>query len=411
MGTLNNALSPIWLTKTAFSTSIGTLCPTKDNKILVFGESDHERGDFNIGRLTSSGAIDLTFNGKGFIEHEFPKAEGSLFLNPKAFVQDDGKIFLVGTLVEAEMYPAAARFDSTGAADTDFGEKGFAVFKDQSGTNQEALAAAKSKSKRAKSTGANNLNAFRLPDEGYLIASAETGYLLKLDESGALNSDFGDGGYLLPRLNDKRVIELQSAMVLGEHILVVGYVGASGYVARFHLSGALDTDFGKEGSKPISRTDANFVRLTGLSSRPNISLSIAGFAHTTENKNGALLTRLNTAGAIDEGFNKGKPVLLNPAGRQADARHVTTRRDDHVYIVGQTTFQDGSDPRFYAAAYRADGTLDNDFTSGGWGLGPERSTGMGMYLDAQNNLLICGTARDASNNYEGIVACYKPNAS
>ncbi|MEG1040257.1 MAG: hypothetical protein RSE94_10135 [Pseudomonas sp.] len=416
-----NELSPTWLSKTAFASSIGTLCPAKDNKILVFSDSDTEKSDVIIGRLNADGTVDDTFNGTGFIKHVFPCEEGSLFFALSARQQNDGKIFLVGTIVGAEaLYPAAARFTDSGKADTSFGSGGFAVFEDTSAALKESgLANAKIRSARAQAfdiqrSNAHALSISHLASGGYLIASAETGYLLSLNEDGTLNTAFGNNGSLLPRLKDKEVVHLQNAFVLDERILVAGYVESKGVVAGFTLAGKLDETFAKEGARFISLGDATPVRLTNLSAATTL-LNLVGFASTKEQRNGALLTRLTTKGAPDNSFNKGNPVLLNPDGRQADCRYVASGLNRSagasIYIVGQTTLQNQDDPRFYVAAYQKDGEPDNSFTPGGWGLGPERSTALGMYLDTNNNMLLCGTTRDANGTYEGFVASYTLNGS
>ncbi|WP_442110256.1 hypothetical protein [Pseudomonas sp. NUPR-001] len=415
MNTLNE-LSPTWLSKTAFASSIGTLCPTKDNKILVFSDSDTEKSDVFIGRLLSDGTLDRSFQGTGFIKHVFPCVEGSLFFALSAHQQSDEKIFLVGTIVGPEaLYPAAARFEDSGKADPSFGEGGFAVFADKSVARKAgAQTIADLRTLREQPSNAHNVNASRLADGGYLIASAEIGYLLGVTKDGTLNTAFGDNGYLRPKLENAEVIELQSAMVFGERIYVVGYVNASGVIACFTLDGKRDDTFGEQGARSIPIADANHVRLTNLSSAASL-LNLIGFANTSTQRNGALLTRLTTEGALDTSFNTGKPVLLYPDGRQADCRHVASGQnqspDKPIYIVGQTTLQDQGDPRFYAAAYQANGSLDNSFTPGGWGLGPGRSTALGMYLGSQNNMLLCGTARDANGTYEGFVASYTLNGS
>lgn len=412
----HNALSPNWLTKTAFASSIGTLCPTKDNKILVFSDSDTEKSEVFIGRLLSDGTLDRSFQGTGFIKHVFPCAEGSLFFALSAHQQSDEKIFLVGTIVGPEaLYPAAARFQHSGKADPSFGEGGFAVFADKSvATKAGAQTIAGIRTLREQPSNAYNFNTSRLADGGYLIASAEIGYLLSLKEDGTLNTTFGDNGYLLPQLENGEGIELQSAMVFDERIYAVGYVNASGVIACFTLDGKRDDTFGEQGARSISLADANHVRLTNLSNAESL-FNLIGFANTNARKNGALLTRLTTEGALDTSFNTGKPVLLNPDGRQADCRHVASGKnqapDASIYIVGQTTLQDQGDPRYYAAAYCPDGALDSSFTLDGWGVGPERSTVTGMYLDTQNNMLLCGTTRDASGAYEGYVVSYSLNAS
>ncbi|TDF85137.1 hypothetical protein [Pseudomonas sp. H9] len=410
-----STLNPAWITKTEFSEINGTLCPAEGNKILVFSEPNPNSNTFTLARLNSDGTLDPTFNGTGYIEHSFAYNGNPMFFPISAHQQSDGKIFMVGaTGTIFDLYPVAARFLSNGAADESFGDKGFVEFKSLRWTNAtDTLSSAELRSIPRQGSSVKALSASSLALGGYLIVSTEKGYLLRIKDDGSIYTGFGDKGYLRPKLANGDDIVTPTAIVLGERIFVAGSAGTSGAVACFTLTGAPDTSFGNEGARIISLADDRKVGLYALSSTDTTLLNLAGETSIGTDV-AALLTRVTVEGNMDKRFNNGTPLVLRPDGRLADCRQVASPQSDKnetFYIVGQTNRQDLSDARFYAAAFRPDGTLDNRFTPDGWGLGPEHSLAVSMYVDTQGNMLICGSVLDAGNKRQGIVACYKLNAS
>ncbi|UVL62124.1 hypothetical protein LOY54_02305 [Pseudomonas sp. B21-032] len=398
--------APTWISRLDFTEGLGTLCPVRLGKIMVFGDSVDETSDFTLARLNSDGSLDTSFGNQGVIEDTFSFGEDTIFFALSAYQQaTDGKVVLAGVLFADDIYAAMARFDENGHPDDSFASNGKLVLEQLSSKGRSRSSGAESPQELRTSSDAG-LNAIPLPQGGYLLASADTGYLIRLLPDGALDPAFAETGYLLPKPVEN--FELTGAILLDDKIIVAGDAGNSGCVARYTLTGELDITFAEQGSRLITYPGASRVRLMTVSTAIPRVFTVAGLA-TRDNHNSSLLARLSAAGDVLPDF----PVLLAPGGRQGDFRYVTSRLipqiEERIHAVGQTTKQGGADPRYFTAAYRANGELDKGFADNGWSLGPVAASAYGMYL-IPGNLLIGGRIRKFDGSgHEGLVAGYSLN--
>ncbi len=102
-----------------------------DGKILVTGYTETTSSDFDmvVWRYTSSGALDTTFNTTGY--YIFDSGNGSDY-GRSMQVQSDGKYVITGTMRDSRPYNSLAiwRLTSSGALDTTFNTTGYVAYYD-----------------------------------------------------------------------------------------------------------------------------------------------------------------------------------------------------------------------------------------------------------------------------------------
>jgi RNA polymerase sigma factor (sigma-70 family) len=266
----------------------------EDGKILVsgvtFGPPGAE-GVFALARLLPSGALDASFGDDGRVTTDFPVCFDGI---PRSMataydlaVGPGGRIALVGSCRTCEgpgsrssVDLALAVYDASGLLDLTFGDGGRLVL-DLGGQGQvERL-----------SHDEAHAVAFA-PDGSLLVAGSASDRLMlaRLDASGRLDRDFGDGGIVLGgtgRGGRGRVIALQG----DGKILVGGVEGRFGpdrnpYVldpnvrdfglARIWPDGTLDRGFGVEGIIQSDLGEEDSVE--GLAVAPDGTIYVLGSA-------------------------------------------------------------------------------------------------------------------------------------
>jgi len=114
--------------------------------VLVAGVAAADAGGsrWAFARLTSGGALDLSFNGSGKVVTAEPAGEPRLYYPDEVALQDDGKIVAAGSgsaSVASDRDVTALRLLPGGAPDPTFGPDGLRfVVLDQGGSNQDVVA-------------------------------------------------------------------------------------------------------------------------------------------------------------------------------------------------------------------------------------------------------------------------------
>lgn len=212
-----------------------TLAIQPDGKIVAVGSAN---GKFAVARYTTSGVLDPTFGSGGVVittVGAFDQAYGVV-------IDPDGKIIVVGASDQGSSDDfAIVRYTSTGSLDFSFDGTGKVVLDFGPGNNDFAHAVA-------------------LTESGQIIVAGYTATagngndfaLARLNSNGGLDTSFGTNGKTTHDFAggdddvEMMVIQPTGRIVLGGFAIVGGSFDFA--LARFTVSGILDTSFGTGGS-------------------------------------------------------------------------------------------------------------------------------------------------------------------
>jgi uncharacterized delta-60 repeat protein len=320
------------------------------------------------------GELDPTFGDGGKVTNDF----GSDLEEIRGIaVQEDGKIVVLG-----ETWPkqiprfTLARYNPDGTLDEEFGDEGLVVTETTEQDYQRGIPHALLLQPDGKIVVGGGSTS---PDHNHGVFA-----LMRYNEDGTLDEDFGPDGRVVIALNDEKygsfadeiyALALQSdgkivaAGITGEYPQDIG-------VARFNDDGTLDEDFG-DGGKVALDIEGSDDGAYAVAVQEDGKILVTGYASSeggVEFKDYALV-RLNEDGALDEDFGDGGIVRTELGNNQEDtARAIVLHPDGKITLAGpsvvgpqQCTTQVGICWRFgYGLAqYNSDGTLDEEFGDGG----------------------------------------------
>ncbi|MFT0519030.1 hypothetical protein [Pseudomonas faucium] len=392
----------IYLDKTG---EVGTvsLAPGSKDLLLLTGNSGLEDSAFTVTSLDREKQETL------LATHYFEPGD-ELFFGLSAQPRQDDTLFLAGALWGDDLYPAFARLKSTGSLDTSFGDCGTKVLRDLA-SRQATPARALSVQTTAMASYATPSPTAHipLPGGGYLVASAETGYLLRLKENGDLDNSFGDGGKLKPAPHGAEGFELTNAALRSEDVMVViGNAGAKGIIATYDMSGRPIDGFNGKGVVTFEHEAS--VNLMNLTFSPDQSaFTIVGMTHVNGQRR-ALVARLDALdGSLDAGFNNGRPFHLELKGYETSFLQVASRlnkgQEERIYAVGGVIAF--PTPGFVAAAFDKHGLVQEEFPEGVV-IGKQTTLANSMLLlqDPPRLVVGGGIRMKDSNDFQGFVALY-----
>jgi uncharacterized delta-60 repeat protein len=182
------------------------------------------------------------------------------------------------------------------------------------------------------------------------------GSVFRITRAGALDSTFGTGGAVsfsgatssgnaavngMVRQPDGGIVVLGGNPIGWPHFAL----------ARFLSDGTLDATFGSSG-----KVESDAINPIGLAMQPDGALVVAVSACTASGTCRSGLLRYSAGGVPDRGFG-GDGTVRIPF---ADVDAVAVQRDGRVVVAGSSP-----DTRLALARYRADGSADPTFGSGG----------------------------------------------
>jgi uncharacterized delta-60 repeat protein len=224
------------MTTTSQGSDIAQVLP--DGKILICTYRPRVGAIF---RLQSNGALDLSFNGVGYITLSHPDAPDQPVLIGNVLLQADGKYLGCGSF-NGSRNAFVARYNTDGSLDRTFGKEGF-VLVASSPPDDKRLSFAQMRLQPNR----------RILAIGNVISSPSEGMLVSLEPDGSANIQFNGARPVYTRLDNKQTGWVGAAMQTDGKIVVAGAVQGSsaiqfdGVVARFQSNGALDPAFNGSG--------------------------------------------------------------------------------------------------------------------------------------------------------------------
>jgi uncharacterized delta-60 repeat protein len=316
-----------------------------DGKIVIGGGSkspDYAHGIFALLRYTPDGSLDRDFGHDGIVqtalyEESYSSSDDEIYA---LALQPDGKIVAAGSTGTYPPDVGVARYNPDGSLDETFGDGG-KVVTDFGGDDDGAYAVG-------------------VQDDGKIVVggytSAEGGIefydfaLVRYNEDGTLDKDFGDGGWLRTDLDYGQQDEAHSMVIHPDGKITLGgpsvvgaqFCGASacwkfGYgLVQYNPDGSLDEDFGHAGivTRDFTVSAGNYalVRL------PNGQLATGGYSGQANFS----LALYNADGTLDESFGK-EGVVITSFGEYQDQAYAIALQPDGKLLLAGTAVVDTED--------------------------------------------------------------------
>ena len=323
------------------SNSATSVALQPDGRIVVAGTSDD--GHFALARFNADGSLDASFGvgGKAVID------VGGYFETAACVaVEPDGRIVAAGSTDPGGYccQSAMVRLNADGTLDATFGSGGRVL------TAVSGITAAA---------------AIVLQPDGKIVLAGSVydpfthvGMLLRYNADGSLDASFGAGGKVFTSFGGYDAFT--GLVMQGDGKLVAGGVGgpATTFVlARYNPDGSLDPSFGAGGK--VVTDFASYSRLEHLAIQPDQKIVACG---TVENRYG--LARFNPNGTLDAAFGLGGKATTVMTGQNLESATGVAVQPDGAIVTSGWAF-DNYRQEFALARWRADGTLDPGFGTGG----------------------------------------------
>ena len=381
------------------SAQASVLLRQPDGMLVAIGTVDS--GGFALARYDAGGAIDPSFGTDGRTLTEL----GRDVSVRNAAIQADGKILVAGT---ADGGDAAARYNPDGSLDPTFGSGGIARGDSTAATVAGAVAAATQPSAvdpsvvpadfqaRFQADDLRPLALAVLPGEETLVpgSASVAGVphlaLAKLGSDGSPSRSFGSGGHALYGLAGgvgPTAVEAAAVQDDGK-IVLAGPAGPTGpgpeglVVSRYNQDGTLDHSFGAAGATvlPMAAPGGGMV---AIAIEPSGRIVVARSVGP-----GLALTALTSAGRLDPSFGRDGRAGATVGKGSTPAGIVAAH--DELLVYGR------SDGRVALARYRADGSPDPSFGSGGSVVSPLAAFDAGTEraaIEADGGIIVAGSDR------------------
>jgi uncharacterized delta-60 repeat protein len=185
-------------------------------------------------------------------------------------------------------------------------------------------------------------------------------------------------------------------------------------LVRYERDGSLDTSFGNGGKLVTPVGPRGNDNGAAVALQPDGKIVVAGSTESQATSHDFLLVRYNADGSLDAGFGSGGKVVTDFSGNTDRAWALLVQQDGKILAAGETNSGSAtSGVDFALARYKADGTLDTTFGSGGKVVTPVKSNGGTDIVHALALQTVQGEARILAVGGEGdfLAVRYTPAGS
>lgn len=281
------------LTPVSTADSMNGITTQTDNKIVVTGATQTTNSRLFLARYTSDGVLDTTFNSGGSTPGtQIFTATGSKSTGNAVIMQDDGKIVVVGFVVEDQTKLLVARYTTAGVLDTTFNGTGYNAVSIGTGATANAMF----------------IDSGLITVAGSSVINGIPNFILaQFDSTGALVPSFGTGGIATTEIGTNASITTITRNPFTGAITVIGNANNQITIARYDTGGSLDPSFGVAGiaqpnigSPAIAR--GGFQAFITNDPSPDYRIVVVGSTYLSR-KNQSLIMQLDNAGNLDTSFN------------------------------------------------------------------------------------------------------------
>ncbi|MGV8888212.1 MAG: hypothetical protein ACOH2P_09245 [Pseudomonas sp.] len=318
-----------------------------------------------LGRLDGNGRLDTTFADRGFIAGNFVASQSSAGGKLAVQESESGKIYMLGWTERTDGWAdlVVACFDKKGKPDLTFGESGRLIIETPPDLELQT-----------------DMSSVHVqPDNKLLISPSylslsvsrpATGVLLRLLPDGSPDSEFSNNGrweFKLPGLPNASTA-ITACVSQGEKIVIAGYAQFkeqknTAVLARLDANGQIDASFGdkaRPGFHVVEVADRT-TQFNTLIERSDGSLLGAGAASTAGKKETAgLLVAVTPNGTPHQLFNNRKPLITQFDEQRDNGWASALAQTDNRFVVAST----GS--WVYVARFQPDGQPDTGFNGKGF---------------------------------------------
>lgn len=352
--------------------------------IFAVGTSTPLSGDSRlvVASFKPDGSLDASFSGNGYLETRFgfSRATGADIV-----LDNNGRVVVVGTvgMVSNPDDSLVARFNKDGTLDGSFATGGIFTADASGIAGDDVLTSV-----------AFDPVSQDVVVAGYsdTVSSSRDVLVGRLLQNGAPDNAFGVGGLRVQTVTTADDGAYDLALMPGTGEPVIGGVANGGInadllLARFTLSGALDTAFSGDGIQTTSAGGADEA-YNAIAVAPSGKIAAAGFT----DRNGpydSLVGLYSLNGNIDPGFNTGlvQYVILDPLA--ADVLNaVSFAPDGSIAAIGTTATTTPAGQGIAYAQVGQDGTVQSALAT----PYADALDGKAMAIQADGRVLVAGAA-------------------
>lgn len=236
--------------------------------------------------------------------------------------------------------------------------------------------------------------------QSYQSTSVSQIALARFTPAGKLDTTFGSAGWTIANFGYGNIWAYAAEQQTDGKIVVTGPLFDDKrydfYVARFHMDGKIDNNFGNHGIVLIDFANS-YDTSWDLAIQSDEKIVIVGTTYTGSNQNMAL-ARVDRTGKPDLSFGTNGLVQTDFNGLADWAETVAINSDKQI-VVGGFAELNTSNQAFAVARYKVTGALDPSFGNGGkvtTDFGPNYDVGSTVALQPDGKVVLAGLAQPTS---------------
>jgi uncharacterized delta-60 repeat protein len=358
-----------------------------DDKILVAGIAEHQTGSNGfVAKYLPDGELDIDFGASGFVILSTPGLYTSFYALK---VLADDKIVVAGkAYLNGKDHMALMKLHSSGEIDDDFGLNGSVLVEFDAGAGEQCFAIEEDSEGRLLLAG------------GTWTESSPRPILARLTAAGAIDTSFGDDGFIVPDFTSEMQFPMAKYTCLALQddgkIIAGGYYGAplalSFLVSRFDENGISDVNFANLGHFELGSAIGEY-EVHALHVLDEGQILVAGKVNITSVPAFGLM-RLDESGAPDMSFGQfgfASPLISLNGSFVFD---MAVHPDGNILLAGS------SNQGFAVARFLPTGFIDFDFSEFGVAI-TEVSGGFGQAhavgVQSTGKILVAGFQHSNQN--------------
>lgn len=345
-----------------------------------------------------NGALDLSFGNLGKVTTPIGVSED---VANSVAIQSDGKIIVAGSSYIAPNWNfAILRYKTDGTLDNTFGNGG-KVTTDIDSTDYGNSVAIQ--------------NDGKIIVAGNSMVDSNVDFaLVRYNTDGTLDNTFGNGGKVTTAIGNSDDRASSVTIQSDGKIVVTGSSNNNGQyteiaLVRYNTNGTLDNTFGTGGKTTIDISSSH-DGATSVAIQGDGKIVIGGSSKNTPFLEFTLI-RYNTNGTLDNSFGTGGIVITDIGVGDDYINKVVIQNDGKIVAAG--IIGPGSSADFALARYNTDGTLDNSFGTGGkvtTNIGVSSNAGYSAAIQANGKIIVVGNSFNGTV-YDIAAACYNTDGT